>query len=233
MGIRTGFGSRTIIGIGIFSVAAMRAIPIADAAPAQRYRMIAQPDAQAFCQRFTKTVGADFDALIGGTSSGRLAMDIRKEALPSTDPESPTTSFTSIEGPLRAHDQPAKIAPGLKRRIVFWTGYSHYYDGDVIAFGDPADDLAMRKIDIRFDQRAIGEKTTTTAPLPKGWTLLSGGRAGIYPTVSPRYVHFTPSVFEGIVLLLASPVNRTVKPDAALISPDDHGGFRTLCAFQR
>ncbi len=205
----------------------------ATAAATPPYRVIASGVNQMFCNRFYATARPDFTALMRGEASERLAPATVREDLPAAQPDSPVTQRTSIEAPVRAHDQLARLTPGARKRMFVWTGYSHYFDGDVIAIGSNDDYRAVQKLDVRFDDVVGIETATTTSPLPKGWTLLSGGRAGIYPGVSPRYVHFTPVSFEGMVMFFTFPTAHRVKPDAALISPDDNGGFRTLCAFQR
>jgi hypothetical protein len=205
----------------------------ATATPARGYRVIAKPDNAAFCQRFAKKVAPAFEQILRGGSTGLFAATIDREALPAALPDTATQRLTSVEGHLRAAGQGAKITPGARKRLFIWTSFTHYFDGDVVAFGDNESYLEVGKVDVRFETIGGVEKAVTTSPLPPGWALLSGGRAGIYPGVSPRYVHFMPGLFEGMIVLLASPANRKPKPDAALISPDDKGGFATLCAFVR
>jgi len=119
-----------------------------------------------------------------------------------------------------------EVAPGVRRKLIGWSGDGHYFDGDLMFLAPvSADPLAVLKPDM-LDEPFPTEK------LPSGWRLISGQQPDLYPDVSLRYVHFDTQKVGGHFYLLAQPTNRDRRPAAILIQPVA-AGFRSVCRFQR
>ncbi len=119
-----------------------------------------------------------------------------------------------------------EVAPGVRRKLVSWSGDGHYFDGDLMFIAPvAADALAVLNPDML-------EEPFPTGKLPSGWHLISGQQPGLYPDVSLRYVHFDTQKIGGRLYLLAQPTNRQDPPAAILIQPVATG-FRGVCRFQR
>lgn len=134
----------------------------------------------------------------------------------------------TVRHPLGIDLATIEIALGVRRKLIRWSGVSHYFDGDIV-FVAPlsANPDAVLKADMLEDADAFPAKR-----LPAGWSVLHGGLPGLYPDESWRYVHFDTQRIDGQLYLLAQASNEKETPVAMLIRPLAKG-FRTICAFRR
>lgn len=116
-----------------------------------------------------------------------------------------------------------------ERRIFTLGSGTHYFDGDFVVIAPHTtspDDIVAAIPDGDIE----GE---LAKPKPDGWTVLSGGLPGLYPNVSPRYVHFLPETIDGELFYLAYPTNHDMRPTGILVKPLATAGFASLCNYQR
>lgn len=130
------------------------------------------------------------------------------------------TDLTSFVGSLRNLNN---------RRVVTIGGTNHYFDGDIAVIAPhqvPIDaikaELPGRNIDAELSQS-----------FPSGWTVIAGGTAGLYPKVSPRYVHLVPEKIADDLYFFAFPTNENEQPGGILVKPEAAGGFTSVCSFSR
>jgi hypothetical protein len=122
-----------------------------------------------------------------------------------------------------------KFANVGERRVAALGSSTHYFDGDIVVLAPH--DTSPDAIAAAMSGENIEEEITK--PKPAGWTVISGGQAGLYPQVSPRYVHLVPEAIDGELLYLAYPTNNDKRPSGILVKPLSDGGFDTLCNYQR
>ena len=115
------------------------------------------------------------------------------------------------------------------RQIVVISGDSHYFDGDIFV-------LVPRQVSVDDVAAFFGgediEQDIEKSP-PEGWTVISGGRLGLYPDVSLRYVHLVPEEIGDELFFFAYPTNNEKQPSGILLKPSPSSGFDSLCIFQR
>jgi hypothetical protein len=115
------------------------------------------------------------------------------------------------------------------RRVVATGSTGHYFDGDIfflVPHDTPTDEIVAAVPGEDVDEAIDKLKRD-------GWTVISGGRPGLYPRVPPRYVHLVPEALDSELFFLAYPTNQKERPTAILIKPLPGGGFATLCNYQR
>lgn len=173
-----------------------------------------------FCRRYVERMRAPmfddiaFSYALFGHEKAPFAWDIAFRALPDSD-----IAQADVD-----------IAPGERRRILLKHGENHFFDGDVVFVLPPGTPVATLLPQIAFSDGNPNLLALGEAP---GWTRLVGGQPGIYPGVSPRYVHFYPERIDGRLYFLASPANVEERPTALLIGLKPEGGARVMCRIQR
>jgi hypothetical protein len=115
------------------------------------------------------------------------------------------------------------------RRVVVFGSTNHYFDGDIIVLAPH--DTSLDEIVAAFPGEDIEQEVAK--PKPGNWTVISGGQPGLYPKITPRYVHFVPETIDGELLYLAYPTNENQRPTGILIKPAPTEGFVSLCSYQR
>lgn len=122
-----------------------------------------------------------------------------------------------------------ELSPGVRRKLVRWSGTNHYFDGDLILLApvtaEPSKTLKETMLDDDGDNFSAGK-------LPPGWNVIAGHMPGLYPDVSWRYVHFDTQRIDGRLYLLAQASNQEQRPTAILVRPLANG-FKSVCVFQR
>ncbi|HWU72227.1 MAG TPA: hypothetical protein VN137_01990 [Sphingomonas sp.] len=173
-----------------------------------------------FCSRYIRTMrapmldGVAFDFALFGHEKAPFTWDIPFRDVPNSD----------------IRQAEVEIAPGMRRTILMKHGTNHFFDGDVVVVLPPG--TATTALIPQMEFPDTGPDTFSLVP-ERGWTLLIGGRPGIYPKVSPRYVHFFPERIAGRLYFLASPTNARNTPTALLIGLDPLGGARVMCRIRR
>jgi hypothetical protein len=115
------------------------------------------------------------------------------------------------------------------RRVISTGTTSHYFDGDIfflVPHDTPTDEIVTALPGEDIEEAVARLKRD-------GWTVISGGKPGLYPKVTPRYVHLVPEAIDGELFLLGYPTNKDQRPTAILIKPLPTAGFASLCNFQR
>ncbi|TPL51692.1 hypothetical protein [Mesorhizobium sp. B2-4-6] len=120
-----------------------------------------------------------------------------------------------------------EVSPGVRRKLVRWSGTNHYFDGDVMLLAPLAADPSTV-----LKESMLDDGDTFSDELPSGWSVISGQLPRLYPNVSRRYVHFDTQRIDGRLYLLAQPSNRDQRPTAVLVRPLADG-FKAICVFQR
>lgn len=134
-------------------------------------------------------------------------------------------SFPSYPGDFDGDDKPDTV--------LAFGGNNHYFDGDIYIVAPSSISLrTMLETLVAQDKDMDIEKSIETAKA-QGWHVYAGGGAGLYPNVSPRYVHLDRIDYIGTRLLLAQPTNLDEYPTAMAIKPRADGSFETVCVFQR
>jgi hypothetical protein len=123
-------------------------------------------------------------------------------------------------------------ADGERDTVVVRGDESHYFDGSfwIVAPRSVAVADVLRRL--YPSPEGADEEEAIKIAEREGWFVYSGGRPGLYPEVSPRYVHLTPIEFENTRYLFAFPTNRSHDPTAIVIRPGPAGQSRTVCVFQ-
>lgn len=116
------------------------------------------------------------------------------------------------------------------RRAVVLHGGNHYFDGEIVVFVPR--DVSVNDV-VKFLPDDDDLEREAVRPPPRDWTIISGGRASLYPKVSARYVHFVPEEIDGELYLIAFPTNHKERPSAVLVKPRPVTGFDSVCVYQR
>lgn len=114
---------------------------------------------------------------------------------------------------------------GLRAFLI--DGTNHYFDGDIVVIAPRR--ATAREVSALFPAGDIDQEAAQRPS--QGWTIISGGRTGLYPNVSARYVHFAAQKINGELYFLATPTNVNKRPAAVLLKPEEAGGFRNVCVF--
>lgn len=171
--------------------------------------------------------------LAGGTTEPRLCRKFLRLRPKGFQNVSTTTNDSANVFPADNAGQDINIAtidvsPGVRRKLVRWSGTNHYFDGDVMLLAPPTDDPS--KI---LTAKMLDDADTFPADkLPSGWSVIAGHLPDLYPDVSWRYIHFDTQRIDGRLYLLAQPSNQEQRPTAILVRPLADG-FKSVCVFQR
>jgi hypothetical protein len=121
---------------------------------------------------------------------------------------------------------------GKPDTVLAYGSDTHYFDGDFYIVA-PAS-ISIRDVIARiFGQKDIDLEKISEIVKSQGWHFYAGGSPGLYPDVSPRYVHLNRIEYLSKTLLLAEPTNWEKGPTSILIKPRADGTFETVCVFQR
>lgn len=127
-----------------------------------------------------------------------------------------------------------EIAPAVRRRMLVFSGASHFFDGDMVFVLPQGTDTTKLAPRIKFYyENAANDPDMPPLGDARGWTRFVGGQRDIYPSVSPRYVHFIPQRIGGRLYFLANPSNVEERPTAILMGIRPEGGPRVMCRIQR
>ncbi|TGQ72823.1 MAG: hypothetical protein E5V49_09800 [Mesorhizobium sp.] len=172
--------------------------------------------------------------LARGTSEPRLCRKLLRLRPKGFQGVGTTVNDTANVFPVETAGQDINIAtvevsPGVRRKLVRWSGINHYFDGDLMLLApvtaDPSKILKESMLDDDGDKFPADK-------LPSGWSVIAGSMPGLYPDVSWRYVHFDTQWIDGKLYLLAQATNLQQRPTAILVQPLANG-FKSVCVFQR
>jgi hypothetical protein len=122
-----------------------------------------------------------------------------------------------------------EVSPGVRRKLVRWSGTNHYFDGDVLLLAPLAADPAKILKEGMLDDDQV---KFSAGKLPPEWSVIAGHMPRLYPDVSWRYVHFDTQWIDKRLYFLAQASNQEERPTAILVRPLADG-FKSICVFQR
>lgn len=120
---------------------------------------------------------------------------------------------------------------GVDETVVRRFGENRSFDGSywIVAPQEVRVIDVFRRI---YPDAHLDEEAAIELAEQQGWSVYSGGRPGLYPDVSPRYVHVEMLRRGGETLFLARPTVEEHQPTAVLIRPKPRKQFETVCEFQ-